>query len=370
MRLYSSNASGGIWNIAISSDKTRGTVYDFSNEERRPEHCSLSKMRVMQGMGISKVAHPLELNGATKRSAAWPEGKQFGFTIFDDTDFATLENVAPVYSFLSDQGFATTKSVWPTRSEGAPFDGSTCEDAAYLAWLLELQQAGFEIGYHMAGPRTSTRECTSAALDRFRSHFGSRPKILANHTGCSENIYWGRHRLTGFHRWIYDTLSPGARSCGHVEGSPLFWGDLCRTNIKYVRNFVFKDIDTLRACPIMPYHDPQRPYVNYWFASSEGSNVRSFVRCINETALDRLEATGSACIMYTHFASGFYNDGRLHPGFENLMKRLAKKNGWFVPVSTMLDHLLAQNRGGVITDVERSRLERRWLLQKIFVGRS
>ncbi len=27
---------------------------------------------------------------------------------------------------------------------------------------------------------------------------------------------------------------------------------------------------------MMPYRDPARPYVNTWFASSEGANVRSF----------------------------------------------------------------------------------------------
>ena len=43
---------------------------------------------------------------------------------------------------------------------------------------------------------------------------------------------------------------------GHVEGDPYFWGDLCRQKIKYYRNFTFRDINTLKACPFMPYHDP------------------------------------------------------------------------------------------------------------------
>ena len=46
------------------------------------------------------------------------------------------------------------------------------------------------------------------------------------------------------------------------------------------------------------------------------------------------------------------------------MERLAKKNGWFVPTSTLLDHLLASGGGGEITDRERNRLERKWLLGK------
>ena len=36
----------------------------------------------------------------------WPAGKEFVFTIFDDPDFDTVENVAVMYSFLSDLGMA------------------------------------------------------------------------------------------------------------------------------------------------------------------------------------------------------------------------------------------------------------------------
>ena len=67
----------------------------------------------------------------------------------------------------------------------------------------------------------------------------------------------------------------------------------------------FPEINTLRACPIMPYHDPQRPFVNQWYASSEGANCASFNAMLTEAAQDRLEAEGGACIMYTHFGHGF-----------------------------------------------------------------
>ena len=45
-----------------------------------------------------------------------------------------------------------------------------------------------------------------------------------------------------------------------------------------------------------------------------------------------MEAEGGACIMYTHFASGFVHDGGLDPRFTELVTRLAGKNGSFVPV--------------------------------------
>jgi hypothetical protein len=50
------------------------------------------------------------------------------------------------------------------------------------------------------------------------------------------------------------------------------------------------------------------------------------------------------------------------------MERLARKNGWFVPVSTLLDYLLELNGGHVISEEERGRLERAWLSRKILKG--
>ncbi|MEQ9322961.1 MAG: hypothetical protein RIF41_27595, partial [Polyangiaceae bacterium] len=81
----------------------------------------------------------------------WPDGKRFAFTVFDDTDRATLDNVREVYALLADLGMRTTKSVWPIKGSNEPtIPGTTCEDDAYRAWTLELQRPGFEIGYHNA----------------------------------------------------------------------------------------------------------------------------------------------------------------------------------------------------------------------------
>jgi hypothetical protein len=64
---------------------------------------------------------------------------------------------------------------------------------------------------------------------------------------------------------------------------------------------------------------------------------------LSEANVDALEADGGACIVYTHFASGFVDaSGRLDPVFERRIGYLASKRGWFVPVSTLLDHLAAQ----------------------------
>jgi hypothetical protein len=307
-------------------------------------------------------------------SVVWPDNKKFAFTVFDDTDYVTVDNVGKVYRFLADLGFRTTKSVWVYRgTEPGNCPGETCDDPEYQRWVLGLQTQGFEIGYHMATWHSSPRDRTIAALDRFAEIFGQPPSVAANHSGSRENMYWGGARIGGLHRFVYN-LATGFRFAdryrGHVEGDPYFWGDLCKQRIRYYRNLIFNDINTLRACPIMPYYDPQRPYVNYWFASSEGADVRSFNRCLSEDNQDRLEETGGACIMYAHFACGFVDNGKLNGRFRELMERLARKPGWFVPVSPLLDHLQQKNGGHVITDAERSVLERRWLWEKLRRGRS
>jgi len=305
-------------------------------------------------------------------TAAWPGGKRFAFTVFDDPDAQTVESGRPVYALLADLGFRTTKAVWPIRGDGTPSDrGQTCAEDDYRKWVEALQARGFEIGYHNATSHTSSREETRRGLATFARLFGDAPIAMANHYNCEEAIYFGEHRVSGPWRLAYNLVTRGrnrARFHGHEPGHPCFWGDLCRERVKYVRNFVFRDVDTLAACPWMPYHDPARPYVNYWFASSEGDKGPAFLERISEANQDRLEADGGACVMYTHFAHGFVEHGRLVPRFVRLMERLARRDGWFVPVSVLLDHLLARRADPVITAAQRAALERRWLVHKVRYG--
>ena len=304
----------------------------------------------------------------------WPDNKRFAFTVFDDTDSQTRANGEPVYRLLEDLGFRTTKSVWPVAATGTGSDsGSTCADPDYRAWVQRLAARGFEIGFHNATSHTSPRAVTLAALDQFASYFAAYPRSMANHYFSHEAIYFGEARVTGINRAAYNLLTgyrKRGRYRGHIEGDPLFWGDVCREKIQYVRNFAYRDIDTLAACPWMPYHDPERPYVNRWFASSEGKTSAEFLERLTEANQDRLESNGGCCIMYTHFALGFLDHGVLNPRFVELMRRLSKRPGWFVPVSTMLDHIEAQRGPVVLPTSARSQLERRWLWNKVRYGTS
>jgi hypothetical protein len=302
----------------------------------------------------------------------WPEGKTFAFTIFDDPDGQTIPMGRPIYNLLAELGLRTTKGVWPIWGARPRTDnGGSCDDADYLEWCLELQSAGFEIGYHNATQYTSERAQTLRGLTRFADLFGDERVTMSNHYNCDEGIYWGEHRVSGARRTLYNALTRGQnhdRFHGHVEGHPYFWGDLCRDRVQYVRNFVFGEINTLAACPLMPYHDPARPFVNAWYASTEGANASRMTAMLREENQDRLAAEGGACIMYTHFGHDYVKDGRIDPRFRALITRLSRMNGWFVPVRTLLAYVQAQRGLHTISDGERVRLERRWLWHKARYG--
>jgi hypothetical protein len=302
----------------------------------------------------------------------WPEGKAFAFTVFDDPDAQSHEAAERVYGFLHDHGFLTTKAVWPIRGSGTPSDdGATCADAVHREFLVGLQERGFEIAFHGAAAHTSRREETIRGLEAFREYFGADPRSYANHFFNRESMYWGPERLTGAARLAYRALTRGANdncSFGHVEGHPLFWGDLCQRHIRYVRNFVFADLNVLNCCPYMPYRDEDRPYVNAWFSGAEGAEAPAFLERIAEEAQDRLEEQEGLAIVYTHFGKGFVREGKLDDRFRGLMKRLAQKNGWFVPVWRVLDHLRERRGERTITRAERRALEWRWLAHKARYG--
>ena len=81
--------------------------------------------------------------------ASFPDGKQFAFTIFDDTDVATLDYIRPIYELLDRLGFRTTKSVWSLPFNGpSDYQGSdSLADPEYASYARHLQERGFEIAF-------------------------------------------------------------------------------------------------------------------------------------------------------------------------------------------------------------------------------
>ena len=309
-------------------------------------------------------------------SVVWPNGHEFAFSVVDDTDWATLPRVKPVYDLLLELGIRTTKTVWMFRGEACGLNGgASCEEQEYVQWLLSLQRQGFEIALHNAAPCTSPSEITKLAFARFRQLFSGDELLFCNHTGCQEAIYWGQHRLSGWRQLLYNLATQGKNrdiSRGHVDGDPLFWGKLCQERVRYVRNFVFDELDGLAVCPEQPYHDPAKPYVNFWFTSADGSFIKSFLANFTLPKIKRLQEAGGLCIAYVHFARGFVKNGNVHPEFRKRMEYLASLNGWFVPASKVLDHLRqgGGTRERTLPSKRLRELERKWLLKKLLQGPS
>ena len=121
---------------------------------------------------------------------------------------------------------------------------------------------------------------------------------------------------------------------------------------------------------MMPYYDPQRPWVQAWFAASNGQHVQDCLKLLSEQNQDRLEESGGACIVYTHFGAFFQQGQTVNRRFEQLIRRIAGKNGWFVPVSTLLDCIRAQRGLVTLSASQRRALEWRWFAHKLVAGRT
>jgi hypothetical protein len=297
----------------------------------------------------------------------FPDNAEFAFSIFDDTDLSTVENVSPIYDLLDEIGMRTTKSVWPLASVAeAHVGGASLQNPEYLAFVLGLKRKGFEIALHNVRNACSKRSEIAAGLDEFKRLIGHYPRVHTNHAGNHENLYWGPARfatIAPFYRAM--TSLHRRHSEGHIENSSYFWGDLCRQRIDYVRNFVFREINLERINPTMPYHDPRKPFVNMWFSSSDAHDHAAFCDLLSEANQDRLEEEHGTCIAYTHFACGFVNGGVVHPRVEYLLRRLARKRGWFVPVSSLLDFKRQQCLAGSISSAELEAMEREWLFDRV-----
>ncbi len=296
----------------------------------------------------------------------FPGGARFAFTVMDDTDVATVENVRPVYRLLESLGMRTTKTVWAVRCEEGSENFSlseTMDDPNYRDFVLDLHARGFEIAFHGATMETSRRERTVRALERLGGVLGAPPRVHANHSFNRENLYWGAGRLDDpALRLLYGTvLRHGAQLYeGHRPGSPYWWGDLCAERIEYVRNLTFSEINLRRINPSMPYRDPSRPYVRWWFSATDAEDVNEFNHLLRPRNQARLEREGGVCIVATHFGKGFGGNGQPHPETRRLLEMLAARHGWFAPVGVLLDWLRVHRGEEQLPPGEWRRMQWRW----------
>ncbi len=92
--------------------------------------------------------------------------------------------------------------------------------------------------------------------------------------------------------------------------------------------------------------------------------MSAFKALVDREAVDRLEGDRGVCILSTHLGKGFARDGRVDRDVEDVLRYIASKPGWFVPVSTVLDHLLATVPGEGIGPLQRWRLEMTHIVEK------
>jgi len=279
----------------------------------------------------------------------YPDGKDFAFTIIDDPDYGTFAERSIMYGLLENLGLKTTTCVWVLDNKhGSGVNGGktnsrgiTTTDKNYLALLQDLQNKGFEICLHTVGPGNDLRKETQAGYELFKEQFGHYPYINTNHANNLEDIYWGKDRFSNTIMKYFYVINADP-FYGHIKESEYFWGDVCQEKTKYVRGWATDKINTLSTNKTMPYHLDDKPYVNWWFGCSDGYDCNKFTRMLSDNNIKKLVMERGTCIAYTHFAYGFIDkDSKtVNYNFNNQLSKLARLDGWFVPVSTILDRFL------------------------------
>ena len=270
----------------------------------------------------------------------------FYFSIVDDTDDATLENIKPVYDFLYEKGIFITKTIWVYPPRDKPSSGDCLQRPEYVEFIKDLHSKGFEIALHNVGSGDYTREEILEGLEEYKNKLGFYPKIHINHSYNKDSIYGGTKRFNWPFNKIVNAMYPQytGEFQGEIEGSAYFWGDVHKEMITYNRNHEFRNLNTLAVDPKTPYIDPKRSrFSNYWFSSSFAPNQLVFNHLVSRKNVDKLVSQEGTAIVFTHFGY-FYKDGQLDQGFVEAIDYLtSQKDGNYMPVSQLLD-LRAEER--------------------------
>lgn len=300
----------------------------------------------------------------------YPGNKKFAFTIIDDTDYGTLENIQPVYELLYKLGFKTTKTVWvyPADPHHFEFIGDTLQRPEYLNFIKDLQSKGFEIALHGVKSGYSFSNQIAAGLSEFSEKLGQFPKMHINHAHNPDNLYWGMERFSWIPRTIGRLLNKYA-SLGQNPEAPYFWGELHKNNIKYIRNYNFNDLNTRKADPYFPYLEKRKEkHTNYWFSCTDGGTLKRALNIFTPEKIDQLEREGGIGILYVHFGNQFSVDGTVNLAFKSALEHLAsKQTAWLAPASEILDYLLEHKykKNHYLTLLQKIQLEFRYFRDKL-----
>jgi hypothetical protein len=273
--------------------------------------------------------------------------KNFYFTIIDDTDDATLENIKPVYDFLTEKGIFITKTVWvyPPRDENSK--GDSLQRPEYTKYIKELHERGFEIALHNVGSGDYTRNEILQGIEEFKEKLGFYPKIHINHSYNKDSIYGGSKRFNWPFNWVISKIYPQYRDGfeGDVESSKFYWGDKHKEIIKYSRSHEFGLLNTLKIDKHTPYFDSKRSkYTNFWFSCSFAPNQNVFSHLLSKKNIDKLVNSNGTSIVYTHFGY-FFKNGKLDNKFiESINYLSSKKNGIYKPVTNLLDDIALERK--------------------------
>jgi len=296
----------------------------------------------------------------------WPKKKEFAFTIIDDTDNSNINNIKPIYDYLTSKNIKTTKTVWvyPSRDR---YTGQTLQNNNYYKFIKLLKSDGFDIQLHNVGSGNFSRTEIIKGLDEFKQKLGKYPNMHINHCSNSDNLYWGHKRFGMILRKTMQIIEGSKkRFYGDEINSNYFWGDVAKEKIKFIRNRVFNGINTLKYDPKMPFREKRKIFSNYWFSSSDGHNLKQFNNLVTKSNIDKLKREKGLCIVYTHFASDFVDQqGKLDEIFKENINYLSKQNGWFVPANDILEYLLSQKKKDYVSSSYINKLDLRWLIDKI-----
>ncbi len=272
-----------------------------------------------------------------------PDFYEAGIAITDDPDNGSFQQFKSIYDLLIRLNLPTTRAMWafkPVEYTGTPpldieFFAPALVEKDCLAYCKELHRHGFEICLHGASSGNNTRQRMIDALDFIEHEIGPVRTFIC-HSKNAENPYW-EYKCTDsplFSRALQ--MYSKNRCFGEVEGSPYFWGDYCKNRIDYVRLFRTRQVNTLAFNPAMPYHEFNKPYVNFWFSATKGY----LPKLLTPQAIERLCSSNGASIVYQYLHKYVDKNGVILPEVSACLERLSTDNRlFFRPASVLLDRL-------------------------------